>query len=82
MPRSRVDWFWVTDGSQIDYDIPFGSFLPDNKYGVEFCLNVFKSNSSFFNDGACGESPTGIDFFYPFICQQSAVYQNCPKLDL
>lgn len=81
--KSKKDWFWVTTGEHIDYELPFSPGQPDNSLGVEFCLNIHRTQGNepnYFNDCPCAASFTEVKFpAYSFMCQQKIVYQHCSK---
>lgn len=54
-PRSRTDWYWVTNDEKISFDIPWGQNQPDFDYGSQWCLFAEK-NVQYrfrFHDGRC-----------------------------
>lgn len=73
-PKSKTDWYWVTTGEHIDYEIPFGPGQPDHWLGVEMCMNIYRSpsnsQSNYFNDCPCSESTSDVKYpEYSFICE-------------
>jgi hypothetical protein len=68
---SPTEWFWVGTGEKVNFPLKFGTNLPDNYGGNEFCLLLaVTSGSAYLNDGKCYETIP-----YKFICQ-SKVYHS------
>lgn len=72
-PRSKTDWYWITTGNLVFYELPFSPGEPDDRWGMEFCLEIYRSqaNISFgFNDCVCDNYPKAPDPEASFICQK------------
>lgn len=71
VPKSKADWYWITTGDRVDYDIPFGIGQPDTMNGTEFCLDVNNQPQAYFNDYSCSSTQCS------FICQIKKIYNRC-----
>lgn len=69
---SSNNWYWVTTGEHIDFEIPFGPGEPNNKNGNnELCLDIiWYSNQFMFNDCTCNT------YIEKFICQRKDFYHR------
>ena len=63
-PKSPNDWFWVTTGEKIEYQLPWASGQPDTFKGVQYCLRIIVPGYTF-DDFDCDHASGSIKF----VCQ-------------
>ena len=64
--KSLSDWYWVTTGEKINFEIPWYPGEPSFSSENENCMNLIKSGSNEykFNDAPCDDARL------PFICEK------------
>lgn len=67
-PKSPNDWFWVTTGEKINYQLPWASGQPDTHRGVQYCLRIILPDYTF-DDFDCDHVSGSIGF----LCQDTKI---------
>lgn len=65
-PKSPNDWYWVTTGEKVDYDLPWHPDEPNYINPKQMCLALYTSEF-LLDDVNCYGSDEGGD---KFICQK------------